>query len=84
MRLIESDALINESRNRFVIDAIYKSLGGNGYLDTLVGTININTPTSDKKAYRCAYCGTLHNHNTGTCDMCGAPMGEAVEVKEWD
>ena len=41
---------------------------------TIVGTININTPTSDKKMYRCAYCGTLHEHNTGTCDKCGAEI----------
>lgn len=34
----------------------------------------------DKPKYKCQYCDTLHDHITGVCDRCGAPLGEALEV----
>lgn len=33
-----------------------------------------------KPEYKCPYCDTLHDHRTGVCDRCGAPLGEALEV----
>ena len=29
--------------------------------------------------YRCPYCDTLHDKNTGVCDRCGAPLSMAVK-----
>ena len=49
------------------------------YATSIVGTLSFNV---GKKIYKCAYCGTLHENKTGTCDKCGASMSEAEEVEE--
>lgn len=34
----------------------------------------------EKPKYKCAYCDTVHEDNTGICDRCGAPLGTAVRL----
>lgn len=80
MRLINVDVLKQTVFNNS--NSTYKAMGGNGYIDHIFDSIIDGTINTNKKVYRCAYCGTLHEHNIGTCDRCGAPVGESVEVKE--
>ena len=34
----------------------------------------------EKREYKCVYCETVHDHRTGKCENCGAPLGEAIEI----
>lgn len=80
MRLIDADVLKQTVFNNSY--STYKTIGGNGYIDHIFDSMIVGTINTNKKVYRCAYCGTMHEHNMGTCDRCGAPMSEALEIKE--
>lgn len=43
-------------------------------------TVSTGTLHHYEPKYKCQYCDTVHDHRTGVCDRCGAPLGEAVEV----
>ena len=50
------------------------TIQGNADLNAIesgVGSLPSNEPSC-----KCAYCDTLHDHETGVCDRCGAPLGD--------
>ena len=51
---------------------------------SILGTLTYEPakPAKPKTIYKCAYCGTFHDHRTGICDRCGASLGEAEVVQE--
>lgn len=47
---------------------------------SIVGTISNPFADNREREYKCPYCDTVHDHRTGKCENCGAPLGEAVEI----
>ena len=45
-----------------------------------ISTWNDTLYPYEKPKYKCAYCDTVHENNTGICDRCGAPLGAAVRL----